>query len=393
MFFYFYILVSWILYIVAIPFLIFLSFKDKYKESIKSRFFLYKNPPFSKEDGIWLHMCSFGEVRGAKTFIDKISKDKLRLSVITQTGFSLIKNITKESRYLPFEPLLLFWMKPQKALIVFEAELWYLLFALAKRKGAKTFLVNARISEYSYPRYKKFAWFYKKVFENIDYIYAQSRMDKIRLKSLGAKNVKIAGNIKFASLPKPTKKLIKETSPVICAASTHEGEEGIILKAFREFKIRYPDAQLIIVPRHPERFNKVDKLIAPYAKLHNWSYLKYSQSHRLRSEVILVDKMGELINIYPICDIVIMGGTFIDGVGGHNVAEAAQFNLKIISGKYFFNQKEIYRWIDGIKIVNNERELIDALKYPKLIPNSKIEAKIADIDKIVKEIENVLQDR
>ena len=208
MFFLLYSLISRIIYIIAIPFLLLFSLKTKYKESIPARFFLWKNRPL-KANGVWFHSCSFGESNAIKPLVDELPKDVLRATTTTQTGLKVIETYTKESRYLPFESLLFFWIKPQKVLVVMEAEFWYLLFALAKKRGAKTLLINARMSDRSFPKYQRISWLYRQIFKYIDEVYAQTPLDKERLESLGAKNVVVTGNIKLSKLPKPSKKLVK----------------------------------------------------------------------------------------------------------------------------------------------------------------------------------------
>jgi 3-deoxy-D-manno-octulosonic-acid transferase len=381
-----YIPLAILFWILAIPFLLILSFKKKYRESIPARFFQFKNPPLPK-DGIWVHICSYGEANAAHILFDKIKNENLRITATTQTGYEQISKRSKNSRYLPFEPLLLWWIKPQKVLVVFEAELWYLLFLLAKKRGAKTLLVNARISDKSYPKYKKLLWLYKRVFANIDEVYAQSEVDAIRLKELGAKNVKIMGNIKFANIKKATKQYVKNTDIFVCAASTHEREESLILDGFRDLKRKKPNAKIAIVPRHPERFEKVDRMMRSFAKLHNWSYHKFSEEKNFESDLVLVDALGELVNVYAISDLVVLGGSF-EPIGGHNAAEAAQFGCRIISGEHYFNQKEIFDGITGIKIVSKE-DLADAMTYPNLLEHTAINKK-ASTKSIMRSINDVL---
>ncbi|HFD14127.1 MAG TPA: 3-deoxy-D-manno-octulosonic acid transferase, partial [Epsilonproteobacteria bacterium] len=348
-FFFLYSLVAFLLYFLALPFLLLFSFKSKYKDSIPARFFLWKNLPL-KPHGIWFHSCSFGEAKAIKPLVDRLPPELLRMSSTTHTGYDAILDYTQESRYLPFESLLFFWLKPQKALVVMEAEFWYLLFALAQKRGAKTLLINARMSERSYPKYLRMGWLYRHIFKHIDEVYAQTALDKERLESLGAKNVVVTGNIKLSSLPKVTQTLVKPSGLIICAASTHEGEEQLILDAFSEFKKENDDAKLILVPRHPERFDKVAIMIEIFAKGENISWHRYSQNESLEDDIVLIDALGELVNIYSISDIVILGGAF-EPIGGHNAAEAAQFGCKILSGKHYFNQVDIFGAIEGIAIV------------------------------------------
>lgn len=382
----FYTIVALLLYILAIPFLLLFTFKAKYFHSIPARFFLWKNPPL-RDDGVWIHSCSYGEARAIRPLLKAIPDSQLRLTTTTYTGWREISRQTEESRYLPYEVLLFSWMRPQKILIVMEAELWYLLFFLAKSKGTKTILVNARMSERSYPKYLKLKWLYSKIFSKIDTVYAQTIEDKKRLESIGAKDVVVSGNIKFYEIEKPTEVLDKPEGILVCAGSTHEGEEALILNAFRALKNRQPNAKLIIAPRHPERFEHVDELIANYARLQEWTHERYCFDRNLVADVMLIDTLGELVNLYAISDVVILGGAF-EPIGGHNAAEAAQFGCKIISGEHYFNQKDIFSGIEGLTIVKKEK-LAEALQYPKLLPKSKIMRR-SNLAPILQEIESVL---
>ena len=381
-----YAIVATLLYLAALPFLLLFTLKAKYSRSIPARFFLWKNPPLSC-DGVWIHSCSFGEARAIRPLFRYIPSRLLRLTTTTYTGFEEIQKQAEESRYLPYEILLFLWMRPQKILLVMEAELWYLLFFLARRKGARTLLINARMSERSYPRYLRLKWVYRRIFSQIDAVYAQTEEDKERLENLGARNVIVSGNIKFADIEKPTEVLEKLKGILVCAGSTHEREELLVLEAFRALKSKQPDAKLIIAPRHPERFEQVDELIANYARLQSWTHQKYSFDKSLQSDIMLIDSLGELINLYAISDVVILGGAF-EPIGGHNAAEAAQFGCKIISGEHYFNQKDIFAGIEGITIVKKEA-LEEILQYPKLLSQSRIKREV-DLTPIVREIENVL---
>ena len=386
MFFLLYSLISRIIYIIAIPFLLLFSLKTKYKESIPARFFLWKNRPL-KANGVWFHSCSFGESNAIKPLVDELPKDVLRATTTTQTGLKVIASYTKESRYLPFESLLFFWIKPQKVLVVMEAEFWYLLFALAKKRGAKTLLINARMSDRSFPKYQRISWLYRQIFKYIDEVYAQTPLDKERLESLGAKNVVVTGNIKLSKLPKPSKKLVKPQELVVCGASTHKGEEKLILEAFTNFKKEQPSAKLIVVPRHPERFDNVATIVEKFSKKEKMTWHRYSKDEHFQSDITLVDKLGELVNIYTISDIVILGGAF-EPIGGHNAAEAAQFGCKIISGKHYFNQKDIFSAIEGIAVVEASNLSRRLSQYALLKPTSIKHT--TDMSPIIESIKSVL---
>ncbi len=382
-FFLSYSLFAFIIYIIFLPFVLVLSlFSAKYKESLPARFLLHKNPPL-KPDGIWFHVCSLGEAKSIKPILDRLPDQLLRMTASTSTGFSIINDYSEQSRYLPFEPLLLQWIRPQRVLVVMEAELWYLLFFLSKRKGAKTILVNARLSDKSFERYRHFSWIYKQVFKNIDEVYAQSELDKKRLGTLGAKNIKVAGNIKLYASGLVTDLLVKPDVLLICAASTHDGEEDIILSAFMELKKSEPTAMLVMVPRHPERFDHVAALIDDISRDNQLTSHRYSKSKAFNSDIILVDLLGELVNIYAVSDIVILGGAFVP-VGGHNAAEPAGFGCKIITGKHYYNQREIFDSIKNIKIVE-KTELGEALVNHHNLSSAYI-SKNSKIDVIVESI-------
>lgn len=372
----FYYLVLSFIYILAIPYLIFKSRNSKYTKAIPAKFFLKDNVPF-KENGVWFHSCSMGETKAIKPLIDNYLEN-VNISVITNTGFEEAKKISSNVRYLPFEIFLPFWVNKQKVLVVMEAELWYLLFLFAKKKGAKTLLINARISDKSYKSYKRFSFFYKRIFQNIDKVFAQSEVDKYRLEELGASNVEVIGNIKLAQLPKVNVKLEKPKQVVITAASTHENEEKLILDAYKK-----EQGKLIIVPRHPERFEKVHLMILEFIKDRNISYQRYSIKDDFDSDIILVDKMGILNDIYAISDVVILGGAF-EKIGGHNPIEPAFFNCKIISGKNIFNQKSLFDCIKNYYLIEND-ELGEYLNNIKNLEKP-ILTKAGSIEPIIKEI-------
>ncbi len=377
---FFYYLLLLFLHILAIPFLIFKSKQSKYKEAIPARFFLKNNSSF-KNSNLWFHSCSMGETKAVKPLVEYfLEKDiDVSMSVATNTGYEEASKITKEVRYLPFETLLPFWQGKQKVLVVMEAELWLMLFFIAKLKKTKTILINARISDSSYESYKKFSFLYKRIFRNIDKVFAQSEIDKNRLISLGATNVEVIGNIKLWAKPELKLNLQKPKEEIITAASTHENEEELILNSYdREY------GKLVIVPRHPERFEKVDKLLKSYSKKKHLSYSRFSSQRSFESDIILVDEMGILNDIYSISDIVILGGAF-EKVGGHNPIEPLHFGCKIISGKNIFNQKALFSNIQNYYLIeNNELKNIlsrkDKLEKPVLKQSGSYENIIKEIN-------------
>jgi len=381
MFKYLYYLLALIVYILAIPYLLFKSRSDKYKEAIPAKFFLNNNPKF-KENKIWFHSCSQGETTALKPIFDRFDINDINLSVITNTGFAKASSMLENVRYLPFEIFLPFWITKQKVLLVMEAELWYMLFLVAQNRGAKTVLINARINDKSYKTYKKYSLFYKQLFKHVDKVFAQTDIDKQRLIELGAKNIEVIGNLKLANLPKVTKTLEKPSGMVITAGSTHSSEEALILEAWNK-----EQGKLIIVPRHPERFDEVYALIETYYKNCEITYHRYSEQANFESDIILVDMMGELNNIYAISDVVILGGGFIKTAGGHNPIEPAFFGCKLISGKTIFNQKSLFECVENAKLIEND-ELKQTLENLRDLEPTKL-GKQGDIEPIVQYIKNI----
>ena len=191
--------------------------------------------------------------------------------------------------------------------------------------------------------------FYKQLFKYVDKIFAQSQIDKKRLEDLGAKNIEVIGNIKLASLPKVSKVLTKPNATIITAGSTHKTEEELILNAWNK-----KQGKLLLVPRHPERFEEVFDLVKNKYQDSNVTFHKYSEQKNFESDIIVADVMGELINIYAISDVVILGGGFIKTAGGHNPIEPAFFNTVVISGETIFNQKSLFECVNNYYLVKND---------------------------------------
>ncbi len=372
-----------LLYLAVLPILLLLSFKQKYKFSIPARFFLKNNPSF-KEGDIWFHACSFGEARALKPILDRLNKDiKINITAITTTGFNEAKKYSADVRYLPFELFLPFWAKKQKKVIILEAEFWYMLFAIMSYKGSEIILLNARMSKSSFAKYKKLKWFYKRVFSYVDLAYVQSSDDKDRFEYFGLKNIEVVGNIKLAQNVVATRFFEKLDKEVIVAASTHAGEEEPILEAYIEYK-KVHDAKLIVVPRHPERFEVVYNLLKIYAKKENLSLSRWSEKENFDADMILIDAMGELNNIYVISDITILGGAFSTKPGGHNPLEPAAFGCKIISGKHIANQKELFKYVKNVQFVESD-QIHEALINAAIIEPSFVEEEI-NLDSVIEHL-------
>lgn len=317
--------------------------------SLKSRFFLYKNLHQEKTD-VHFHACSLGEVRSIRELSLAFNS---RISTITQTGFECAKEFCKKVNYLVFENFLPFWFKPCKVLVIFEAEYWLMLVFMAKFYKAKVILLNARISDRSYKSYQRFSFFYKKIFSYIDEVFAQSDLDKARLENLGAKNVKIFKNIKANLEIKNTKNYTKPKEKLIIFASTHRGEEELLLDNFTLEE----NEKLIIAPRHPERFEELENwLLNKGLEFEKFSSLE-DKNKKFSKKILLLDTLGELVNFYAISDLVVLGGSFVEGIGGHNPVEVAHFNNVLISGKFIYNQKALFEEVENVYFCEDLKEL------------------------------------
>lgn len=378
-----YFFLSGALFLAALPLLFVFSRKEKYKESIPARFFLFSNPPFKSSDTLWFHVCSLGEARALAPLMKLLESQNLAITTITQTGYNEAKKYNAEVRYLPFEIYLPFWIGKPRVLVVLEAEFWYLLFSVARARGARVILLNARISDRSVKRYLQFAWFYKRLLENVETVFVQSEVDKNRFLALGAKNIVVTGNIKLAGKIEKSKTYTKPQTQLITAASTHDGEELAVLKAFASYKKSH-NAKLLVVPRHPERFESVYELMQQFANSEGLSLSRFSQTQSFESDMILCDLMGELNNLYAVSDIAILGGAFREDVGGHNPLEPAFFGCKIITGKHFFHQKELFKYVHHVQYVESQ-EIEAALLKAQTLPPSMVEEQI-DLEPIVQKI-------
>ena len=373
----FYTLVAAFFYVVTLPLLILFSFKKKYRDSIPARFFGIKNPPFQPHD-IWFHVCSLGEAKAIAPLLEKLENKRVAISVITHTGYEAASKYVAQVRYLPYEIWLWFWIERPKTVVVLEAEFWYLLYRLARTRGARVIALNARISDRSFPKYYRMRWFYRILLSQCDRIFCQSNEDMVRFIALGARNVEVVGNIKLAQKIEASKHYSKPEGTIIVAASTHEGEEEAIVRGFVAYREHNPSAKLLVVPRHPERFAKVGELISKTAPMMSLS--RWSESQALQSDIVLVDAMGELNNLYAISDVAVLGGAFAP-IGGHNPLEPATFGCKIISGEEMFLQRELFKYVSHVQFTSLEG-IAEALKNAETLPPSQINGSV-DLERVI----------
>ncbi len=347
------------------------------------------HPPFAKGGGggiIWVHAVSVGEVMAALPMLKSLKKRYpsrgIILSTITDTGQKVAREGAPEDTiivYLPFDitsilNTVLKRIKPE-ILIVIETELWPNLFRVFKENGIPVILFNGRISEGSFKGYKKVSFFMKRILSYVDFFGMQGEEYAERIRSLGAnKNrVKTLGNFKFdtrppSQIPEWTKKI---KGPVIIAGSTYEREEEFLTSVYLELKKDFPDLNLIIAPRHPERFKGVEDMLSSKGI----SFIKrsaFSTQHSGLSEstdwqtikgmIILLDTIGELSAVYGRADIAIIGKSF-KGYGGQNPLEPAYWEKPILCGPHMENFPVIKDFYNaGAALEVNEEGLYAKLK-------------------------------
>jgi 3-deoxy-D-manno-octulosonic-acid transferase len=212
-------------------------------------------------------------------------------------------------------------------------------------------VVNARISDRSWPNYRRFRWLLRKMLAHIDLFLAQTQPDCIRLQSIGAEagRVQVTGNLKFDVSMPPLPPIVESlrrslaaegAGPVLVCGSTVEGEEPPLLKAFENLRVGLPRAVMILAPRHPERFDQVAILLRQLGI----SFYRRSQwqekGETLAGAVLLVDSIGELAALYALADVAFVGGSLVPR-GGHNIIEPAQNGVAIVTGNHTENFRDI----------------------------------------------------
>ncbi len=386
--------------IFLLPFEYFKRNKDIRKRWLKEKFgFLdpelskATHTPLGKEGQggiIWVHAVSVGEVMAALPLIKSLRKRyplKILLSTITDTGQKVAKERAPEGTtivYLPFDlPLILKTalkkVKPE-ILIVMETELWPNLFKVFKEKGIPVILLNGRISENSFKGYRNLSFFMRNVLSHVDFFGMQGEEYVERIKNLGVHGSRIMnlGNFKFdtrppSKIPEWTKKM---KGPVIIAGSTHEGEEELITSVYNKLKENFPDLNLIIAPRHPERFEGVEDMLRskniPFIKRSAFSN-QLSESNSIKGSIIILDTVGELAAVYGVSDIAIIGKSF-RGYGGQNPLEPAFWGKPILCGPHMENFpviKDFYN--QGAAIEVDETGLYSTLKALLMRPEKAME--------------------
>ena len=320
-----------------------------------------------KKKIIWFHAVSLGEVIGSQNVIKLLLKTHdVVLTTTTPTGFrkaQAIYNDTLAINYAPWD-LNIFICRfldfhQPAALLIFETEIWPAMISQAKKLHIPIFLVNGRLSAKSFNAYSKFSWLVSGIVGMIDFVFVQTPQHQERFMQLGVEKEKIAvaGSVKFDAPGLNPKNL--DLPKFVLGASTHEGEEEILLQAFKEIGIKYSH-KLFICPRHPDRAREVLSL----ATQMNFKTQLYSQLSQEDYEVCVIDSIGLLPDFYKGADLAFVGGSLVPR-GGHNLIEPAVLGTPIIVGEHTFNFEEITANFinqDACLLVRNKNELYEAMQ-------------------------------
>jgi len=347
----------------------------KYREGLAER--LGRVPsrlrlPEEQEPAIWVHAVSVGEVLAVAGLVDELQRrfprHKIFVSTTTDTGQALARQRFGEANVFYFPMDFAFAIRPYfralrpRLVVVAETEFWPNFMRLARTRGARVAVVNARISDRSWPKYRRFRGLLRRLLANVDLFLAQTPEDAARLRDIGAdtERVLVAGNLKF-DIPAPAPPAIVESlrksiaangaGPVLVCGSTVDGEEPLLLKAFENLRVQHPRAVMILAPRRPERFSAVAALLEHmsirFSRRSEWN------GEPLAGGVFLLDTIGELAALYALADVAFVGGSLVPH-GGHNIIEPAQHGVATVVGNHTENFRDIvnlFQSRDAVRIV------------------------------------------
>ena len=383
--------VSLVLFVLVSPYFLYQAIRyKKYIGNLRER--LGYLPISFNVDGdasIWIHAVSVGEALTARALLSDLKSRyprlKLYLSTTTlagqQVARSSLRHLLDGVFYFPFDWVVtsrrtLNIVKP-RLFVMMETEIWPNLLHECRKRGIRTAMINGRISARSYPRYKLVRPLFRRVLADIDRFCMQSEESAHRLISLGADpaRVTVTGSLKFDSLEvpaptahgKPRERVLRffrlsSHRTVLVAGSTMRGEETAVLRAFAKVKATQTHAICILAPRAPERFAEVER-IAREAGFVTVRRSELPIDAEPRADVVVLDTIGELAQLYQLATVVFVGGSLVDH-GGHNVLEPAIFGKPIVFGPHMQNFREIAETFVGSGAaiqVASDRELDDAI--------------------------------
>jgi 3-deoxy-D-manno-octulosonic-acid transferase len=390
-------LFSTLLFAAGLPFLPFLVLAGKrFRSGLTQRFGYYSDAVVSVVAGsrpIWIHAASVGEVTAASEltheFKEKLPGKKIIISTFTDTGNAMARRASAAdvALFLPLDQLWIVRRALRKLdpsiLIILETEIWPNLLREAYRRGVPTLLLSGRLSTRSLKKYSLFRSFFRQVIESFSALGMQSEEDARRIVSLGvdAQRVSVVGNLKRALSMRrrindkhaPGQEFESRRSGdsrLLVVGSSHRGEEEILLDVYLSLKKRFPSLQMVLAPRHPQRFAEVDKLL----RASGVDYEKRSQANgRLNfgKDILFLDTLGDLQGFYALGDVAFVGGSLVNA-GGHNLLEPARFGKPVLFGPHTSNfaslASEMKQRGAGIEVAGAEdltRELADLLGDPE----------------------------
>lgn len=334
---------------------------------------------------IWLHAVSVGEVIAARPLLkglrQRYPNHRLLLTVTTETGRGVAEQdcLADVVTYFPFDIhfsvcRLLDAVKPQ-AVIIMETEIWPVFTFEVRRREIPLLLANGRISARSFPRYQRFSWFFRPVLQHFNGLGMQSKTDLERIRAIGAPRERstVLGNLKYDIPFSPVADVerlqlrqayrIPADVAVFCIGSTHPGEEELILAVYQGLLKQFDHLLLVLVPRHPERTAEVASLISGLGlDLVRRSELDQLTGNCCPGTVLLIDTVGELMQLYALSDLAYVGGSLVP-TGGHNLLEPASRGIPILFGPHMDNFQEItaltLEYGAGVQVAD-QQELLDA---------------------------------
>ncbi|MBI3306395.1 MAG: 3-deoxy-D-manno-octulosonic acid transferase [Candidatus Omnitrophica bacterium] len=337
------------------------------KRLIKQRLGIFswnRRQKFLTKRVIWIHAVSVGEVMAARKFIQGFLKAlphyHIVLTTVTPTGQKVARELKCERvsvRYFPFD---LTWSVHQffealrpECILLMETELWPNLLSEAAWRGIPVGILNGRLSIKSEKRYRRFLPLTGPLFQRLTFVLAQTEEDAKRFESLGLSpnRIRVLGNMKFDNLPASDDRapaiLRKEwgfqpEDKILIAGSTHPGEEKILMKTFMDLKAEFPTLKMIVAPRHIERSESILVLLTGNSLR---AVLAYEEHLRKNFDILILNRIGVLKNLYQLADIVFMGGSLVKH-GGQNPIEPACFKKPMIHGPHIFNFGSMYRSLD-----------------------------------------------
>ena len=329
--------------------ILFKSFNDKdYRSNFLNRFGIYNS---KADNSVWFHAVSLGEVISSAKIVNKILENHdVILTVSTPTGLREANKIFGSRLKVVYAPWDFkfftsgfFRSFNPKALILFETEIWPSMISIAHSKNIPIILSNARMSEKSFKNYKKLNLLSKKIISKISIIYTQSKSHASRFEKLGALSEKIecVGSVKFDIDHNAEETFFKNNKPFILAASTHAGEDEIIIDAYKKIVKENPGIGLVIAPRHPERAFAIKKLLDK-SNL-NARILEEVPIDIANKSIEIIQGTGMLRELYSKAQFAFVGGSLFQSNGGHNIIEPAFERCPFIVGPHMHNFQDILK--------------------------------------------------